>query len=65
MRRGVNHVFTLPVIQQQISIPSALGGRFEDDGSLRALLGYAAPPAESVLAWRRQKLEAAGQPAVS
>jgi ectoine hydroxylase-related dioxygenase (phytanoyl-CoA dioxygenase family) len=65
VRRGVNHVFTLPVIQQQISIPSALGGRFEDDESLRALLGYAAPPAASVLTWRQQKLAAAGQPAVS
>jgi ectoine hydroxylase-related dioxygenase (phytanoyl-CoA dioxygenase family) len=59
VRRGVNHVFTLPVIQQQISIPSAMGGRFEDDERVHALLGYAAPPAASVLSWRQQKLEAA------
>jgi ectoine hydroxylase-related dioxygenase (phytanoyl-CoA dioxygenase family) len=59
VRRGVNHVFTLPLIQQQISIPSAMGGRFEEDEGVRALLGYAAPPASSVLAWRQQKLQAA------
>lgn len=57
VRRAINHIFTLPFLQQQISLPSALGGRFSDDPRLRRLLGYEAPPAASALAWRRQKLE--------
>jgi ectoine hydroxylase-related dioxygenase (phytanoyl-CoA dioxygenase family) len=59
VRRAVNHIFTLPLIQQQISLPDALGGRFADDPRLRRLLGYEAPPAASALDWRSKKLEAA------
>jgi ectoine hydroxylase-related dioxygenase (phytanoyl-CoA dioxygenase family) len=60
VRRAVNHIYTLPIFQQQISLPSALGGRFADDPRLRRLLGYEAPPAASALDWREKKLGAAG-----
>jgi ectoine hydroxylase-related dioxygenase (phytanoyl-CoA dioxygenase family) len=60
VRRAVNHIFTLPLIQQQISLPDALGGRFADDPRLRRLLGYEAPPGTSTLDWRMKKLQAAG-----
>lgn len=59
-RRAVNQIFTLPLIQQQISLPDALGGRFSDDPRFRRLLGYEAPPGTSTLDWRNRKLQAAG-----
>jgi ectoine hydroxylase-related dioxygenase (phytanoyl-CoA dioxygenase family) len=60
VRRALNNIFTLPLIQQQISLPDALGGRFADDPRLRRLLGYEAPPGTSTLDWRMRKLQAAG-----
>jgi ectoine hydroxylase-related dioxygenase (phytanoyl-CoA dioxygenase family) len=39
-RRAVNHVYTIPLIRQQIDLPSALGDGFTGDGKLRRLLGY-------------------------
>jgi ectoine hydroxylase-related dioxygenase (phytanoyl-CoA dioxygenase family) len=59
VRRGVNHIYTLPMIQQQISLPSALGGRHSDDPRLRRLLGYESPPAANALEWRTQRVERA------
>ncbi|WGR73863.1 MULTISPECIES: phytanoyl-CoA dioxygenase family protein [unclassified Bradyrhizobium] len=39
-RRAVNHVYTIPLIRQQIDLPSALGNEFTSDSELRRLLGY-------------------------
>ncbi|OAF01215.1 phytanoyl-CoA dioxygenase [Bradyrhizobium centrolobii] len=39
-RRAVNHVYTIPLIRQQIDLPSALGDGFTGDSKLRRLLGY-------------------------
>ncbi|MGT2434952.1 phytanoyl-CoA dioxygenase family protein [Bradyrhizobium betae] len=39
-RRAVNHVYTIPLIRQQINLSSALGDDFTDDSKLRRLLGY-------------------------
>ena len=50
-RRGVNHVYTLPFIAQQISLPDVLGGRYADDAALARLFGYQTKPAPSVDAW--------------
>jgi ectoine hydroxylase-related dioxygenase (phytanoyl-CoA dioxygenase family) len=58
LRRGVNHVFGLPFIKQQISFPRALDGRYKDDPFLRRFLGYDTEPAESVLQWRNARLRA-------
>jgi hypothetical protein len=55
-RRGVNHVFSLPIIAQQISLPEALNGRYAGDPALARLLGYDAAPARSVSAWRERRL---------
>lgn len=55
-RRAVNHVFTVPIIAQQISLPSMLGGRYADDPALARLLGYETTPAASVVAWRERRL---------
>jgi ectoine hydroxylase-related dioxygenase (phytanoyl-CoA dioxygenase family) len=50
-RRAVNHVYTLPFIAQQISLPDVLGGRYADDPLLARLFGYQTRPASSVEAW--------------
>lgn len=50
-RRAVNHVYTLPFIAQQISIPDVLGGRYADDPALARLFGYQTRPASSVDEW--------------
>ena len=55
-RRAVNHVFSTPIIAQQISLPDALNGRHADDPALARLLGYGASPAPSVTAWRERRL---------
>jgi len=56
MRRAVNHVYTIPLIAQQISLPGVLGGRHSDDPSLARLLGYDSAPASSVGSWRERRL---------
>ena len=54
-RRGVNHVYTLPFVAQQISLPDALGDRYADDPELARLFGYSTTPAKSVTAWRERR----------
>lgn len=39
-RRAVNHVYSIPLLRQQIDLPAALGDNFTADGELRKLLGY-------------------------
>jgi hypothetical protein len=56
VRRAVNHVFTVPIIAQQISLPAQLGGRYADDPALARLPGYDSTPAGSVVEWRERRL---------
>jgi hypothetical protein len=46
-RRAVNHVFTIPHIKQQISMPSIMHGE-ELDKATRDLLGIAYSPSPSI-----------------
>ncbi len=62
VRRAVNHIYTLPLIKQQISLPLMLRGRFGDDPFLRRLLGYDSETGESVHHWRTKKLAQAVSP---
>ncbi|SIO38132.1 Phytanoyl-CoA dioxygenase (PhyH) [Bradyrhizobium erythrophlei] len=39
-RRAVNHVYSIPLLRQQIDLPSMLGDQFVTDDALRKLLGY-------------------------
>ena len=57
LRRGVNHVFGLPFIKQQISFPKILGGRYQEDPFLRRFLGYDTEAAESVKQWRTARMQ--------
>jgi ectoine hydroxylase-related dioxygenase (phytanoyl-CoA dioxygenase family) len=61
IRRALNHIYTLPLIKQQISIPRVLGGRFREDPFLRFFLGYDTETADSVREWRELKLGVARQ----
>jgi ectoine hydroxylase-related dioxygenase (phytanoyl-CoA dioxygenase family) len=62
VRRAVNNVFSVPIIAQQISLPSALNGRYSDDPALARLLGYDSTPAASVADWRMRRLRRTGKP---
>ena len=50
-RRGVNHVYTIPLLKQQISLRTALGNGFTDDAQLRRLLGFDYDPPLSIEAF--------------
>jgi ectoine hydroxylase-related dioxygenase (phytanoyl-CoA dioxygenase family) len=56
-RLAVNHIYGVPALSQQISLPSALGGRFADDPELSTLLGYTFGPRPSALEWRRERID--------
>src|SRR6266550_1395616 len=56
-RRALNHVYTLPFLKQQISIPDALQGKFRDGGFLSKFLGYESEPGKNVTQWREAKID--------
>jgi len=56
VRRGINNVYAVPIIQQQISYPAMLDGKFSDEPELRQLLGYDWSPPNSLLDWREERL---------
>jgi ectoine hydroxylase-related dioxygenase (phytanoyl-CoA dioxygenase family) len=56
VRRSINHIYTSPMIQQQISLPSMLRGKFSDDPFLRMFLGYDTETGQNVQQWRTRKL---------
>jgi len=55
-RRGVNHVYTIPLLKQQIDLPAILGGRHADDQWLRGFLGYESRPDPDVREFRLRRL---------
>jgi ectoine hydroxylase-related dioxygenase (phytanoyl-CoA dioxygenase family) len=55
-RRGLNHMYSLPLIKQQISLPRMLKGKYSDDPFLRKFLGYTSEPDESVVEFRKTRL---------
>ena len=57
IRYSINHMYTMPLMTQQISLPRMLGGKWSDDPLLRGLLGYNCMQQASVLEWRREKID--------
>jgi ectoine hydroxylase-related dioxygenase (phytanoyl-CoA dioxygenase family) len=55
-RRALNHLYTLPFLKQQISIPDALQGRFKHEAFLSKFLGYESEPGKDVNQWRATKI---------
>ena len=56
IRYSINHMYTLHLMAQQISIPRMLKGKWKDDESLRSFLGYNCMQQASVEDWRREKI---------
>ncbi|PLQ01530.1 phytanoyl-CoA dioxygenase family protein [Cupriavidus pauculus] len=52
-RRGVNHLYTIPIMKQQYDFPAALGADFQATADVRRLLGFDSAVPQSVLDWRR------------
>jgi ectoine hydroxylase-related dioxygenase (phytanoyl-CoA dioxygenase family) len=59
-RRGVNNVYSVGIIRQQIDLPRALDGRYSDDPELAVLLGYASNAPASAEAYQLQRLHRRG-----
>jgi ectoine hydroxylase-related dioxygenase (phytanoyl-CoA dioxygenase family) len=55
VRRGVNTIYASGLLKQQISFPSQLGGRHQEDPFLNMLLGYDAEASRSVRDWRLRR----------
>ena len=56
VRRGVNHVYSVAILQQQLRLPALLAGRYGEDQRYRRLLGYESDPAASVREYRERRL---------
>ncbi len=56
VRRAINHMYTLPLVRQQISFPNMLHGKYRDDPFLEKFLGYEAETAASVIDFRKIRL---------
>ncbi|MCZ6512867.1 MAG: phytanoyl-CoA dioxygenase family protein [Nitrospinae bacterium] len=56
IRRGVNHIFSVPIMKQQYDFPAMLKGKFSEDPFLNRLLGYDCQTPLSVVEWRKHRL---------
>jgi ectoine hydroxylase-related dioxygenase (phytanoyl-CoA dioxygenase family) len=56
VRRGVNHVFGVPILSQQVDIPAMLDREPPDDPWLAAYLGYRWSAVKDVASWRLRKI---------
>jgi ectoine hydroxylase-related dioxygenase (phytanoyl-CoA dioxygenase family) len=55
-RRALNHMYTLPFVKQQISLPGILKGKYREDPFLNKFLGYDSEPDESVFEFRQKRI---------
>ncbi len=58
-RRAINHLYTAPIIKQQVDIPAMLNGKFSDNPEYAELLGYTMQVPLSVKDWRMSRLSKA------
>jgi ectoine hydroxylase-related dioxygenase (phytanoyl-CoA dioxygenase family) len=65
IRRGVNHVIGVPILAQQVDIPSMLGRQRPDDPWLAGYLGYRWNPVRDVREWRMRKVAEAERKAAA
>ncbi|MEO7799359.1 MAG: phytanoyl-CoA dioxygenase family protein [Opitutaceae bacterium] len=57
IRRGINHVYAIPLLKQQIDIPRSLQGKYSDQPELAQLLGYTSQVPATISDWRRSRSE--------
>ena len=55
-RRGINHMFTVPIMKQFYDFPNALKGRFSEQPNLSQLLGYTSQVPKDDVEWRNSRL---------
>lgn len=55
-RRGINNVYSVGIIRQQIDLPRAMEGRHADDPRLSVFLGYDSNAAVSADDYRRRRV---------
>lgn len=55
-RRALNHMYTMPLLKQQISFPRLLQGKYADDPFLNRFLGYDCEPPDDVRQFRELRL---------
>lgn len=54
-RIGINHMYTIPLLKQQIDLPKALNGKYSDNPLLAKILGYQFQVPESDQAWKEKQ----------
>ena len=57
IRRGVNHIFSIPIMKQQYDFPAMLNGKFSEDTFLNRLLGYDSQVPSSIVEWRKLRYQ--------
>ena len=56
-RRGINHVYAVGIVRQQIDIPNMLGDIVPGDAYPRMLLGFQGKTAKTVKDWRIERFQ--------
>jgi len=57
IRRGINHVYVKPIINQQIDLPYFLDGKYADDSFLSMLFGYQTKLSKSISEYRKLRFD--------
>lgn len=57
IRRGVNHLYTVPILKQQYDFPKALGDQLELSSFQKQFLGYTSQVPVDDKEWRRNRLK--------
>ncbi len=57
IRYGVNHVYTVPILRQQIDLPALFGEKYANHPLLFSLLGYEFSTPTSVIEFREKRLK--------
>ncbi len=57
IRRGINQMYTIPLLKQQIDLPTLLGSKHAADPFLKNFLGYDSRTPGSVGEFRKRRLE--------
>ena len=56
IRRGINNIYSTPLLKQQINLPSSLNGKYSEDSFLSKFLGYQSDAPLSVDDFRNKRL---------
>lgn len=55
-RRGLNTLYSIPLLKQQINLADQLHGKYSEDPTLRKLLGYDSQVPKDINEWRKNRL---------